>query len=203
MKSATAPAMKPDPPLEAIDTAGNYQAALNEWQAIDGKVSALRHDIQRLETAIQFAAISEIPARSRHIAEELADLIVGCHRSPLRAASDLESLRFDFAEMQPRHAAAHDRYIIARGTEAARIAQTFRERHLAATRSIIAAIEALAEALAGERQVRADFAAASPEPRSCLLPDVSSDLGHCDLARWDGQAAQWARRIRSLGGVTQ
>lgn len=195
MKSAAA--MRPDPP--ATDVAADFEAATAAWREINGKMKHLRNEIDRLRLARNLSAVTEIPERSRAIAADVADLISASKRSPLRAASDAESLEFDLAELQPRHTAVHENYIRARSAMAAAIAETFRDSHLAATRGIVGAIDALSAALQTERDVRAAFAAASPEPVSHLLPDVASDLRDMDLSRWDSKASIWARRIRNFG----
>ncbi|WOH78257.1 hypothetical protein RX327_20020 [Bradyrhizobium sp. BEA-2-5] len=190
---------KPAPPAAAAtSTPDGYQAALAEWKSIDGRLRDLTRSIERLEHAMWFASVQEIPERAKHIAAEVTGLILSCRRSPLRAAADLESLRFDLSELRPKHTAARERYLIARSQEAVRVAETFRARHGDAVQAIIDAVESLAEALKAERLVRAEYAAVSPEPTSCLLPNVSDDLAEADLAKWDSAAARWARRIRSL-----
>lgn len=195
MKSSAA--LKPDPP--AIDVAAEYESALATWRDVDGKMKDLHRQIERRRLARNLAAFAEIPERSKAIAADVTGLIIASQRSPLKAASDIEALEFDLAELQPRHVAAHESYIRARGAMSAAIAQTFRERHLAATRGIVAAVDAVSAALQAEKDVRSDFAAIAPEATSCLLPDVASDLREMDLSRWDSKASIWARRVRNFG----
>lgn len=197
MKSALA--VKPDPPI--VDVTAEYHAAAAAWRDINSKMRALRETIDKRRLAANFAACTEIPERSKHLARGIEDLVIASSRSPLRAASDIEGLEFDLAELQPAHVAAHDAYIVARGAMAAQIALTFRERHLAATQDIVAAVDALSLAIQAERNVRADFAAVSPEPHSCALPNIADDLGEMDLSRWDSQASIWARKMRNFGVV--
>jgi hypothetical protein len=190
-------AVKPDPPV--VDVEADYASAAAAWHPINTEMRALRKSIENLHLAISFGASSEIPERSAHLATNIEGLITACRRSPLRAASDLEALNFELAELQPKYIAAHEAYKIAQGALAAKIALTYRDRHMAATHAVVAAVEALSLSLQAERDVRADFAAVSPEPTSCLLPDVTSDLSEMDLSRWDSRASIWARRIRNFG----
>lgn len=183
----------------APDVATEYAAAEAAWREIDARISELRAEIERRRLAISFAQFAEIPERSKHIAAPVADLITATKRSPLKAAGDIEALEFDFAILQPKHTVAHEAYTVARSAMAAHTAMTFRERHLEATKQIVAAIDALSLALQIERDIRAEYAAASPEPTSHLLPDISSELREMDLSRWDSTASVWARRVRNFG----
>ncbi len=184
--------------VERNEPADDYGAALANWTHINASLKALTVEIERRQTASYFATVTDIPERAAHIAREVADLTLEFQRAPLRAAADLEALRGDLQKLRPQHIVAREAYVVARSTEAARIARTLRPRHEDAVTSIIGAIEALAAALKAERDVRDEYASISPEPQSHLLPDVSGDLNECDLARWDSQAARWARRIREL-----
>jgi len=195
MKSALA--VKPDPP--APDVAAEFAAAETAWRDVNARMREVRTEIDRRQLASNFAPFSDIPERSRDLAATVADLITVTRRSPLKAASDLEALEFDLAVLQPQHVAAHEAYTVARNAMAAQLAMTFRDRHLEATKQIVAAIDALSAALQAERDIRAEYAAVSPEPQSHLLPDISRDLSQMDLSRWDSIAAVWARRVRNFG----
>jgi hypothetical protein len=195
MKSALA--VKPDPP--APDVTDIFVAAESTWRATNAEMRELRTEIERRQLASNFTPFSDIPERSRDLAATVTDLITATRRSPLKAAADLESLEFDFAVLQPKHTRAHEAFIAARNAMAAQIAMTFRDRHLEATKQIVAAIDALSAALQAERDIRAEYAATSPEPTSIHLPDISRDLSQMDLSRWDSIAAVWARRLRHFG----
>lgn len=196
MKSAAATKLTEDP---TPDLAEKHRSAEANLRQVDAEVSATRTALERLTLATNLASVGDIPERSRHIADSVSDLIVACRRSPLRAAADLESLEYDLAQLQPKHVAAHEAYIMARSAYAAEIAESFRQRHLDATQSILKAVENLSLALSAERRVRSEYADASPEPVSFLLPDVAIELREADLTRWDSQASAWARRIRNFG----
>lgn len=195
MKSALA--VKHDPPT--LDVAAEYAAAESAWCDIRARTREVRSEIERRRLASSFALLSEVPERSRDLAATVADLITATRRSPLKAASDLEALEFDLAVLQPQHVAAHEAYTVARNAMAAQVAMTFRDRHLEATKEIVAAIDSLSAALQAERDIRAEYAAVSPEPTSIHLPDISRDLSQMDLSRWDSIAAVWARRVRNFG----
>lgn len=180
------------------EVADDYPTALENWIRVKTSLNTLTVEIERHKTARYLATVTDKSDRALDIAGDVADLAMKLKRTPLRAADDLETLRSDLEKLRPEYIAAHETFILARSAEAARIAQTFRPRHGDAVAAIISAIEALAAALKFERDVRDEFAAVSPEPRSHLLPDISSDLNQCDLSNWDGQAARWARRVRTL-----
>lgn len=198
MKSATATIAAEAP---APDIPAQYEAAAMAWREIDAKMKDLRGEIERRRLARNLSSFTEIPERARNVAATVTSLITASSRSPLRAASDIEGLEFDLAELQPAHVAAHDAFVVARSAMAAHVAMSFRERHLEATKNIISAIEALSVALEEERDVRAAYARQSPEPTSHLLPDITADLREMDLTRWDSTASVWARRIRNFGVV--
>lgn len=198
MKSATATIAAEAP---APDIPAQYGAAATAWREIDAKMKDLRGEIERRRLAINLSSFTEIPERARHVAATVTSLITASSRSPLRAASDIEGLEFDLAELQPAHVAAHDEFVVARSAMAAHVAMSFRERHLEATKNIISAIEALSVALEEERDVRAAYARQSPEPTSHLLPDITADLREMDLTRWDSTVSVWARQIRNFGVV--
>jgi hypothetical protein len=190
-------AVKPDPP--APDVAAEYAAAETAWREINAKLRELRIELERRRLAQHFAQYAEVAERSKDLAATVADLITATQRSPLKAASDIEALEFDFAVLRPQYTAAHEAYTVARNAMATQLAMSFRERHLDATKQIVAAIDALSVALQVERDIRAEFSAVSPEPTSIHLPDVSRDLSQMDLSRWDSVASVWARRVRNFG----
>jgi hypothetical protein len=190
-------AMKPDPP--APDVAAEFAAAESAWREISAKKHELCSDLERRRLARNLAALSNIPERSKDLAASVSGLIAASQRSPLKAASDIEALEFDFAALQPRYVAAHEAFLVARTALSVQIAMTYRDRHMAATKEIVAAIDALSVALQAERDIRAEFSAVSPEPTSIHLPDISRDLSQMDLSRWDSIAAVWARRVRNFG----
>ncbi|NUU44551.1 hypothetical protein [Tardiphaga robiniae] len=190
-------AMKPDPP--APDVAAEYTAAESAWRAISVQMRELRSDLERRRLARSLAGLSHIPERSKDLAASLSGLIAASQRSPIKAASDIEALEFDFAALQPRYVAAHEAFLVARTALSVQIAMTYRDRHMVATKKIVAAVDGLSLALEAERNIRAEFAAEAPEPTSQLLPDISRDLSQMDLSRWDSIAAVWARRVRNFG----
>jgi hypothetical protein len=202
MRTTVSASAKPDPPVAvetpSPDIAAEYEAASAAWHEVNTTMRDLRARLERLRLAKSFAGV-DVPERSRELAATVAGLTIACVRSPLRAASDIESLEFDVVALQPEHTAAHDRYLSARSAAAAQIAMSFRGRHLEATQNIVVAVEMLSSAIAAERDVRQEFARASPEATSVLLPPISDDLREMDLSRWDSTASVWARRIRNFG----
>lgn len=177
--------------------------AMTEFNRIQEKREKLFQSLEGMKLARSFSVTSgklsdvedRVPDHLKEKAKPYFDMAVGRPNKLLESILDAED---SISKIAPEFIAAHENLEAEKRHETNRVAEQFQPKHRETVKRMVQALEDLSQAMADEKEVRAQFAKAAPLPTSSRLPDLSIEHFCGSITDWGSPAWEWARKIRKL-----
>ena len=173
-----------------------FEAARERWSELSATHGKLNGAIEGMRSARAMVGAAAVPEVLKEQIKPYARL---ARLHPQKLNEQLADAEYEFEQFLPKYVAGKEEFDAACSRETNRIALALQPRHRAAVMAMATAVEMLSQAIADEREVRAELRRIAPSGTSANLPDVSTCLAIGTLDDWRAPAAEWRRLVRRIG----
>ena len=190
-----AKALKSEPVAPGAPSA-EFESARERWSELSATHAKLSGAIEGMRSARSLVGANAVP---EVLKEQVAPYAQLARQRPRKLNEMIADAESDLAEFLPQYFTGKEEFDAACSRETNRISLALQPRHRAAVKAMATAVEMLSQAIADEREVRAELRRIAPTGTSANLPNVSDCLAIGTLDDWRAPAAEWRRLVHRIG----